>query len=175
MKLLLLPIIMVCIVACNPSKVNLSTNEIDAYVPRYLTVADTTGLVVTTPKATVKAGKIYAYGNYIFQNEINKGFHIINNTVPANAQKVAFLNVPTSTEISIKGNYLYTNNCADMVVFDISNITAPVLVNRLVNAFPLTDQNYPPVFNCYFVCADASKGKIIDWELKKIPTPSCRR
>ena len=44
----------------------------------------------TTP--TKKAGKIYAYRNYVFQNELIEGIHIIDNADPAQPLKGAIFN-----------------------------------------------------------------------------------
>lgn len=153
---------------------NSNTNRL-AFVPVYAKPTDieTVSLLGATP--TINAGKIYAYGSYVFQNDQYKGYHIINNSIPANAQKVAFLKVPFSTEIAIKGGYLYCNSVSDLLVFDISNPVAPSLVKRVKNAFPVIDQNYPPVSNAYFECVDNSKGIVVSWEQKTIPTPACRR
>jgi hypothetical protein len=148
---------------------------VNAYVPVYAMPNEIEQITVEPITATVNAGKIYAYGNYIFQNELYKGFHVINNTVPANAQKVAFLRVPFSTEIAIKGNFLYCNNVSDLVVFNISNPLIPVLVKRVKDAFPIIDQQYPPFTNSYFECVDNSKGVVVSWERKRIQAPNCRR
>jgi hypothetical protein len=149
--------------------------EVNAYIPVYALPNTLEQITVETAIPTLNAGKIYVYGNYIFQNELYKGFHIINNAVPASPQKVAFLKVPLSTEISIKGSYMYCNNLSDLVVFNISNPLNPVLVNRVKNAFPVIEQKYPPVSNVYFECVDESKGIVVNWIQKVITTPNCKR
>ena len=146
-----------------------------SFVPIYAQPTEIESVALQGPTATTSAGKIYAYGNYIFQNDQYKGYHIINNTIPANAQKVAFLKVPFSTEIAIKGGHLYCNNVSDLLVFDISNPVAPNLVKRVKNAFPIIEQNYPPVSNVFFECVDKTKGLVVGWEQKTIPTPACKR
>jgi hypothetical protein len=161
--------------SCVRDNKNLSSFPVNAWVPIYAQANQIDSILVETVKPTVNAGKIYAYGNYIFQNEAYKGFHIINNSNPATASKIAFLKVPFSTEIAIKGNFLYTNNVSDLVVFNISNINNPVLVKRVKDAFPVIDQKYPSVSNVYFECPDATKGTVVGWELKNIPQPKCRR
>lgn len=148
--------------------------RVNTWVPVYAQTSEIDQIGVTAPASTVTAGKIYAYGNYIFQNDVFKGFHIINNS-GATAQKIAFLKVPFSTEIAIRSNYLYTNNVSDLVIFDISNPLKPVLVNRVKNAFPVIDQLYPPVTNTYFECPDTKKGIVVRWEQKMIDRPNCRR
>lgn len=146
-----------------------------AFVPVYLKVADIQAIATLPSQPTINAGKIYVYNNYIFQNDVQTGFHIIKMTPPSTYQKVAFLKVPYSTEMAIKGNFLYCNNVSDLLVFDITNPLTPQLVNRVPNSFPVIDQNYPPTTNGFFECVDPSKGVIVNWEQKLIPTPKCRR
>jgi hypothetical protein len=147
-----------------------------AFVPVY---ADPSTLIqsisVEAVQPTTKAGKIYAYGNYVFQNDQNKGIHIIDNSNPALPRKVAFLKVPYSTEIAVKGSFLYTNCVNDLVVLDLQNPQSPVVVKRVQNAFPLINQEYPPFTNVYFVCPDPSKGIVVDWINQQTQNPTCRR
>lgn len=176
MRLLYLPLFYLLISSCTRKNENLPTTAtVNAFVPIYMQLTDVENIKIEAVTPTIKAGKIYVYGNYIFQNDQYKGFHIINNSNPSAPQKVGFLKVPFSTEIAIKGSFLYCNNVSDLVVIDISNPLIPVLVKRVKNAFPLIDQNYPPVSNTYFECADKSKGIIVGWEQKNIPAPNCRR
>ncbi len=148
--------------------------NIEAYVPVYASATDLENIEVTAVRSTTKAGKIYAYGNYIFQNELYEGIHIIDRS-QAQPKKVAFLKVPFSTEVAVKGNYLYTNSVSDIVVFDIVNPLQPMVVKRLKNAFPAVNQEYPPFSNVFFECVDPSKGIVVDWVLKTIPKANCRR
>jgi hypothetical protein len=145
------------------------------YAPIYVSKQDAASIGTEAPRPTVLAGKIYAYGNYLFQVEQNAGIHIIDNSNSQQAQKIAFLKVPAASELAIRSNHLYTNNLDDLVVFDISNITSPQLVNRLENAFPQINQEYPPVSGVYFECVDPSKGIVIGWEQKQLDNPQCRR
>jgi hypothetical protein len=171
---ILLVLFIFCACTNDVKKQNDTSNTL-SYVPIYAIPTEVNDIAVQQPTPTKNAGKIYAYGNYVFQNDQYKGYHIINNINPANAQKVAFLKVPFSTEIAIKGNYLYCNNVSDLLVFDISNTINPVLIKRVKNAFPVIEQNYPPVSNVYFECVDATKGIVVGWEQKTIPRPSCKR
>jgi len=149
--------------------------ETMAYVPVYAQPADLENISIGDAQPTTEAGKIYAYGNYIFQNDINKGVHIIDNSQPDHPQKVAFIKIPFSTELAVKGHYLYVNNVSDLVVLDLQNPAAPVVVNRIKDAFPVIQQEYPPFTNVYFVCADPSKGVVVKWELQSVKNPACRR
>ena len=175
MRFLIFILLTGMLVSCDPDTGLNQNAMIQAYVPVYARPADLTVITKEAPQPTAKAGKIYAYGNYVFQNDQQKGIHIIDNAVPASAHKVAFLKIPFTTEIAIRNNFLYTNSVSDLLVFNISDPLNPVLVKRVANAFPVISQEYPPVSNVYFECADASKGVIVDWEIKEISMPKCRR
>jgi hypothetical protein len=162
--------------SCNPKVDRLDSHQIRAMVPIYSTQQSANVIGVEAAKPTLHPGKIYAYGNYIFQIEESLGIHIIDNTIPQQAHKIAFLRVLSASEISIKSNFLYTNNLNDMVVFDISNISSPQLVNRIQNAFPQISQDYPPFEHVSFECVDHSRGTVIGWEEKIVDEePKCRR
>ena len=154
-----------------------SNQTVTAYVPVYMLPKDVNNVSVDAAKATANAGKIYAWANYIFQVEQYEGIHIIDNSVPANAKKIAFLKVPLCTEIAVKGKYLYANNYKDLLVFDVSNISKPQLVKRMAAVFPFpTNQNYPPDGALgYFQCPDSTKGIVVRWEQKLIAQPNCYR
>ena len=146
-----------------------------AYVPQYASPAELHSISIQAAKATQHAGKIYAFGNYLFQNDLLQGFHIIDNTDRKHPSKLAFLKVPYSTEIAIKGNFLYTNNYNDLVVIDLSNLQSPRLVKRVEKVFPAVDQKFPPVTGVLFECPDPSKGIVIQWDWKESKSASCRR
>jgi hypothetical protein len=82
-----------------------------------------------------EAGKIYVKGNLIFQNELGDGIHVIDNSDPAAAKRIGYIRLLGNTEMSIKGNFLYANSFADLVIIDISNWQNPVQVKRLKYAF----------------------------------------
>ena len=150
-------------------------NNMTGYKPIYASLQEVNAIGVEAVRPTVHAGKIYAYGNYLFQVEENEGIHIISNSNPQQAQKIAFLKIPTCSELAIKSNFLYSNNLNDLVVFDISNINAPQLVDRLENAFPAIEQTHPPLQGVYFECPDPAKGIVIGWTQTTISNPKCRR
>jgi len=80
-----------------------------------------------------------------------------------------------ATEIAIKSGHLYTNNVNDLVVFSLSNPAEPLLENRVKDAFPVIEQEYPPFNNTYFECPDPAKGIVVGWEQKELTNPQCRR
>lgn len=167
---------LVFLAACNPADRNLeSTTNLTGYAPVYLTAAAAETISTGAPQPTKKPGKIYAYGDYLFQVEEAQGIHIIDNSVSKAAKKIAFLSVPMASEIAIRANHLYTNNVNDLVVFSLANPAAPQLLKRVANAFPAINQTHPPFTNVYFECPDATKGLVVGWEQKTLTTAKCRR
>ena len=152
-----------------------TSGKTQAYIPKYLSVASVSAIKIDSPKTTTEAGKVYVFANYLFQNDINKGIHIIDISSRSNPKKIAFIDIPYSTEIAVKGNYLYTNNLSDLVTFDISNPAFPVLKSRVKDVFPLPNQKYPPFTGVYFECPDGAKGIVVKWELGEVENPKCRR
>ena len=101
----------------------------EGFVPIYASAQASKQVSIEASKPTEIPGKIYAYQQYLFQVDQGKGIHIIDNTNPQQAQKIAFINIPLCSEIAIRSNFLYTNNLSDLIVFDISNIASPQLVS----------------------------------------------
>ncbi len=160
--------------ACTREEIN-SPSRVVGYRPVY-SRDPSIFLVENKPaQAVTKAGKIYVKDNYIFQNEIGEGIHIIDNTVPASAARIGFIKILGSEELAIKGNFLYTNNFTDLVVIDISNMAAVREVNRIRNAFNQQHFQLAPPANGYFECVDKSKGTVIAWISDTLNDPKCSK
>jgi hypothetical protein len=161
--------------SCTQQKEKGVKGRVVGFKPIYSNEPDLYSVQNKPARNVVKAGKIYTKGNYIFQNEIGEGIHIIDNTSPANAQRIGFIKIKGSEEISIKGNFLYSNNFSDLVVVDISNIANVIEVNRIRNAFNNNNtQLAPPVNSSYFECVDNSKGTVVSWVRDSIDNPKCK-
>jgi hypothetical protein len=160
--------------SCNRENEN-NIGDTLAYVPVYAQPSELTSFSVESARPTRQSGKIYVYGNYIYQNDIQSGIHIIDNSQPVQPKKVAFINLPFCTELAVKGRYLYVNNVSDLVVLDLLDPKAPTLVKRIKDAFPVMDQKHPPFSNVFFVCTDADKGIVVGWEQQRVKNPACRR
>jgi hypothetical protein len=119
----------------------------------------------STPRSVVNAGKIYAKGSTIFQNEIGEGIHVIDNSNPNNAKRIGFIVLKGSTEISIQGEYLYSNSFNDLVVAQFISSTTVTEVKRVPNAFPSGWRAYPlytpPSFGPY-QCPEFGK-EVTSW------------
>lgn len=150
---------------------------IDAYAPVYSSPAAALAISNSAPQPFVNGGKIATQGNTLYQVEQDKGIHIINISNPSLPVKVGFINVALCRELTLKGNYLYTNNMNDLVVLNVSNPANVTESNRIANAFPDLGVLFPPEAQSgdYFECADASKGLVIRWELTKVNNPQCRK
>lgn len=171
-----IPLIILTIIVfygCDPSQTGNSSSQ--AYVPVYASSAEQFNATVESSKPTDNPGKIYAAGDYIYQNDQNEGIHVIDNSSPGHPVKVAFIKIPYNTELSVKGDYLYCNCVNDLLTIDIHDPLHPVLTNRLKDAFPLINQDYPPFTGVYFECPDKSKGIVVEWKLQSIDNPKCRR
>ena len=167
-------VIIACIVSITACKNN-GVGNVDAYVPVYANTADAQQIILQSPQPIINGGKIATLGNYVFQVETDKGIHIIDYSNPAIPVKRGFIKNALCRELAIKGSSIYTNNLSDLVVIDISNANAVTVTSRINNAFPDLALQYPPITNCYFECADAAKGFVIQWNRQKVNNPKCRR
>jgi len=113
----------------------------------------------TTPRPIEKSGKIYVKGNFIYVNEVNKGFHIINNSNPSNPDNIGFIKVLGSSDLSIKSDVFYANNATDLIAFKLNENTQAITVSkRLENVFP---QIWSPEGSIYYNLQD--NEIIVDW------------
>lgn len=112
-------------------------------------------MYINHPQPVVMPGNIYVKGNYIFQTELGRGLHIIDNTISSAAHRIGFVTINGCSQISIKGNSLYSNSYDDLVVIDISDASSVKEIGRVRGAFPEGRKNYvyiQPVESGYFEC-----------------------
>ncbi|WP_343670331.1 hypothetical protein [Chitinophaga sp.] len=112
-----------------------------------------------SPHEIASPGKIYLYGNYIFLNELNKGIHVIDNSNPANPQKIAFINIPGNVDLAVKGNVMYVDSYIDLVALDISDPHNIRQTKRLNNVFPQRQYEYG-------IMADTLRGVIVSFSIR---------
>lgn len=107
------------------------------FVPLYKSIQEVRNNIKSSAAREIKApGKLFIIGNYIFLNEINKGVHIIDNRNPALPVNKAFIDMPGNVDIAVKGNYLYADLYADLVVLDISDPLNVTKIKIAENIFP---------------------------------------
>ncbi|MBM1104638.1 hypothetical protein JQC67_00675 [Aurantibacter crassamenti] len=120
---------------------------------------------VLPPQPIKESGKIYAYKNYIFVNDKYEGVHVIDNSDPSAPNKINFIKIAGNVDISVKDDYLYADSIMDLIVFDISDITAIKTVNRLENVL----QQYLnwPIEADIFNWESTGNGDVqVGWETK---------
>ena len=156
--------------------------DVAYYVPTYETTSQLSARVSVTPaKDYAVAGKIITYQNYIFVNRPNEGIHVVDNSDPANPINLHFITIPGSLDMAIIDNHLYTDMYSELVVFDISDVTQP----RLIEEFTASDVFY---YNPYtfideavttqsydfvqYETIDASRGIVTGWEIDIRREPS---
>lgn len=162
----------VWLAGCEPDRYYTMPEETDGWVPVYSPASEANTVKSLPPQAIVNAGKVYIKDNLLFQLEEGKGIHVLDVSNPAAPERLNFIAVAGAQEMSIKDNYLYTNNLNDLVTIDVQNVANATLVSRTANVFHILEQNVPPQPG-YFECVDASKGVVIGWEKKVIKHPKC--
>lgn len=142
LRYLFLPLVFISIWSCD--KKDLDYELVQVAIPELMTKTDFRSLVtVTEPESIEEVGKIYAYKNYIFVSDANKGVHVIDNSNPTLPKAIKYVNIPGNEDISVKDDFLYADSATDLVVFDISNISSISLVERLEDVFNIYDHNIP--------------------------------
>ena len=150
----------VMLVSCWPKKPYPEQNYKKVYGWKPVYGADTAYKKLTymaTAMPMGNAGKIYVKGNTIYQNDIGKGIHIIDNSNPSQARRVSFIGLPGNTEMAVRGNTMYANNYNDLVLIDISNASNPLEIKRLANMFASYNAQKPylwqaPPDSGYYEC-----------------------
>ncbi|MDX1592495.1 MAG: hypothetical protein R3283_11050 [Balneolaceae bacterium] len=119
-------------------------------------------------------GKIYVYAGYLFVNEINEGIHIIDNRDPSNPQNIGFINIPGSKDLAIRNGILYADSQKDLLIFDITDLEQPELLERIEDVFNVSSEMAPGLTS---EPIDPEKGLVIDWKpviRQEVCEGSCR-
>ncbi|MGB1449178.1 MAG: LVIVD repeat-containing protein [Flavobacteriaceae bacterium] len=118
--------------------------DVAYFVPQYETTSQLAAKVsIDEPKDYAEAGKIVTYQHYIFINKPNEGVHVVDNSDPTTPVNLHFINIPGSLDLSIIDNHLYSDMFSALVVFNLSDITSP----ELIEEFTVEDVFY---YNPYF-------------------------
>lgn len=166
------------VLSCTSSSHREIPNSVTGFKPVYASNNQELKKVYARPeRPTVKAGKIYVTGNLLFQVEQDSGIHVINIADSTNPVKLGFIQSAMCREVAVKNGYVYTNNLADLVVVDISNINNVQVKSRLENVFSDMMLQSPPAFAngqlTYFECPDPAKGIVIGWQQATVNQPKC--
>ena len=130
-------------------------------------------VAVTEPVPMQESGKIYAYKDYVFVNDVFQGFHILDNSDPSAPKNIGFIKLEGNNDISIKDDRLYADSYGDLVVFDISDMKNIPAVKRMENAiyqnYSCTvgfDVEWPQADYFDYGDMDFTKEAVIGWEVK---------
>ncbi|TRX48282.1 hypothetical protein FNH22_29350 [Fulvivirga sp. M361] len=115
-----------------------------------------TAVNVTEPVEIKHTGKIFFKDNLLFVNEPNEGIHVIDNSDPSNPSPIAFITVPGSFDLAVKGNVLFTDSYIDLIAIDITDVRNANEIDRIENLFD--------GYNSYGFYADPQLGIVTDWE-----------
>lgn len=151
--------------------------DVAYFVPQYETTAQLAAKVtVESPKDYAEAGKIVTYQNYIFINKPNEGIHVVDNSNPAAPVNLHFINIPGSLDLTIIDDHLYSDMFSALVVFDISDVTLPDLIEDFTveevfyyNPYrTLENVSRPEVGYDYtqYESIDDSQGIVTGWEVE---------
>jgi len=146
---------------------------VDGLKPVYGAAGASKIVSIQEPAGFETPGKIVYLPPILFINELNKGFHVIDNSDPSKPQKVAFVSVPFNKDLAVKGQYIYANNDLDLISIKYISKDSISMISRIENAFdgvPLLPQNY----SGFFECVDTTKGDVIGWESATLTNPKCR-
>jgi hypothetical protein len=137
------------------------------HVPVYMTYEELDkSIKVTEIQNIEKPGKLYFKDNIIFMNDYLKGIHVLDNSNPANPQKLAFINIPGNADVAVVDQTLYADCYTYLLVFDISDINNITLTKKIEDVFPYTVPNYDKTYKAQR--PDRDKGIVIGWELQDI-------
>ncbi|MEC7877469.1 MAG: hypothetical protein VX499_00745 [Bacteroidota bacterium] len=106
------------------------------YEPIYSKMESIRDSVIFEGKREINSpGKLNYKGGYLFITETGKGIHVIDNRNINSPINIGFIVLPGNYDIATKGDYLYADSYIDLVVFDISNISSIIEVNRIEGTF----------------------------------------
>lgn len=131
---------------------------------------------IAEPTSIVSSGKIYAYNDYIFINDVDRGFHVIDNQNPASPKSIAFIKLEGNFDISVKDDKLFADSYGDLVIFDISDINNIQLTSRMENAIYnndiwLANLDFPQADIYDYSEIDYNKDIVVGWEVKREMRP----
>lgn len=91
--------------------------------------------LVTSPISIEDPGKIFIDDNILLIGEENKGIHVFDNTNPNLPSPISFIQIPFNKEFYVEDNMIYAETHYDLIKIDISDLSTPILIDRLENAF----------------------------------------
>lgn len=152
-----------CCIYCDDDDIGLPPDSTSAYDPVFLNrTAFENSVALQNPVAIGITGKIYVKGDLLFINELNKGFHVFDNSDPSNPIAIKFLEAPGSTDMAIRSDIIYINQATDLIAINYNASKNSVeMSKRIANTFP--PLRSPDGFDSYDI---PENSVLIDWNLK---------
>ncbi len=137
---------------------------------------DELNIQLEEPREYVELSQIVYAHPYILIGELYQGIHIIDNTVPANPEKLMFIRIPGSTSFTIGDGVIYSSSGSDLVTieFDNDSVQERSRIEAYFGGFDAFDQEAPPNHSGFFECVDPEKGIVIGWQEATLENPECR-
>jgi len=124
-------------------------------------------IILSSPRKIQKSGKIYVIKKFLYINDVNKGFHIYDNSDPVNPILLHFLSVPGATDLAIRNDTFYINQATDLIAISTNiNENSIKITKRIPNTFPKIT---PP--DGFFSDPIPEDHVIIDWKKKENTNP----
>ncbi|MDY8137366.1 hypothetical protein [Aquimarina sp. 2201CG5-10] len=118
-------------------------------------------ILLKNPISIINSGKIYIHGDLLFINDINKGFHIYDNSDPTAPIAIRFLEVPGSTDLAIRESIIYINQATDLIAIQYNKQNHDFfLTKRITNTFP---ELLSP--DGYYATNIPNTNVVVDWKL----------
>lgn len=86
------------------------------------------------PDRITEPGKIWVQDDLLAIVDNYRGVHLFSVSDYSNPKRLSFINVPDAVDLAIKGDALYVNSSSTLMVYNISNKSAPVRVRSISNA-----------------------------------------
>ncbi|PID60479.1 MAG: hypothetical protein CSB44_10355 [Gammaproteobacteria bacterium] len=147
-----------------PWDVDDDDHALSRYIPVYMSYDELRESVVVTEAEEIDdtIDRVYLYDSWIFLVDTGKGIHVLDNRDPTAPKNTAYVEVPGSTEISIRDGYIFVDSFVDLVTLDARNPEAVIEVDREVDIFP-----YDPYQviddDVYFSDVDESRGVVVGY------------
>lgn len=109
------------------------------------------------------SNKIYTYQHMLIINEERVGIHFFDNTDPENPSYIDFISLIGNQDMAIKNQYLYLDSFTDLIIFDLTDITAPPVRKQNVFNFPDPEASLPEDMS-FSEKPEAPKGVVIGYQ-----------
>jgi len=111
---------------------------VSGYIPVLMDRAEMERAVkLEPPRPMIDPGKIYYKTPFLFIVEKHKGVHIIENSNPANPEKIGFIHIDGVRDIAMKNDVMYADNAVDLIAVQLNaSYTSVTVSKRFKNYFP---------------------------------------